>query len=527
MVVDNFTREYFNKEKINDSKVNQLKNYMNGRVSFLRSMKSEVSKNFIGKKVLNYFNLYQVKLSKYQEDVYLKAAENTAGFDSQTRQASLMVFPNDTWGQVGYKNFVSENDGRYFFKDYINKKDNNTLYNMINILRTGSTDVEDKDKHLVYLNNLQNYSAKYAQCIKLILAQKRSNHFVYNEFVGGSGATVFAIILRDVFGMKQYSGKTNESEPANYNTFALITGSSEASQIKKIINLQNRPENWDGKYLRVIIGSEIISEGITLKNILSVHVLTPHWNFSLTDQVIGRAVRFNSHREVIENNGGNNVNVNIYLYCIRGTKIQTIDNNIDLKMYNLSEIKDKQIKQVERIIIESSVDCQLTKARNMLPNDLDNTRECNYTTCYYRCDGITDENINFGGTSLATYNLYYNNMEKQQIKNKIIEILKINTSIKIGEIIKLFPESSYYSILDSITELQEKFVVIKDKFGFDCLIRVDNDIVYLTYSLSTKTNFFDNYYLKNLALHEYNNFDASMVESTVCNTIKSLTKRKM
>lgn len=49
------------------------------------------------------------------------------------------------------------------------------------------------------------------------------------------------------------------------------------------------------KRLCIIMGTAAAAEGITLANVRHVHLMEPHWNPARHDQVIGRAIRINSH----------------------------------------------------------------------------------------------------------------------------------------------------------------------------------------------------------------------------------------
>ena len=62
-----------------------------------------------------------------------------------------------------------------------------------------------------------------------------------------------------------------------------------------MIRAFNRPENYDGSHIQIAITSDVISEGITLKDVMNVHILTPWWNYGKIEQTIGRAKRLNSH----------------------------------------------------------------------------------------------------------------------------------------------------------------------------------------------------------------------------------------
>ena len=43
-----------------------------------------------------------------------------------------------------------------------------------------------------------------------------------------------------------------------------------------------------------------IKEGVSLLRVKYVHIIEPYWNLSRLEQVIGRAVRFCSHKDVEE-----------------------------------------------------------------------------------------------------------------------------------------------------------------------------------------------------------------------------------
>jgi superfamily II DNA or RNA helicase len=46
------------------------------------------------------------------------------------------------------------------------------------------------------------------------------------------------------------------------------------------------------------LGSPAIKEGVSLLRVRQVHIIEPYWNMSRLEQVIGRAIRFCSHKDV-------------------------------------------------------------------------------------------------------------------------------------------------------------------------------------------------------------------------------------
>lgn len=66
----------------------------------------------------------------------------------------------------------------------------------------------------------------------------------------------------------------------------------------KLLQEFNRPANLNGDFIKVVIISEVGSEGINLKNVRNVHIVEPLANESEMIQVIGRGVRQNSHKDL-------------------------------------------------------------------------------------------------------------------------------------------------------------------------------------------------------------------------------------
>ena len=64
---------------------------------------------------------------------------------------------------------------------------------------------------------------------------------------------------------------------------------------KKLIGEYNLPQNCNGEYVNVILGTDVVKEGLNFHHIQKIHILTPHWNFSKTEQIIGRGIRYRSH----------------------------------------------------------------------------------------------------------------------------------------------------------------------------------------------------------------------------------------
>jgi len=148
------------------------------------------------------------------------------------------------------------------------------------------------------------------------------------------------------------------------------------SQAMVRLGEQTDTTNKNGEFIKIIIGGPLVSEGLTFKNIRQIHVLDPHWNLSRIDQIIGRGVRYKSH--IALPTGKQTVDIFLYAAIPKNGAL-----SIDLAKYQLSEKKDKSIKEIEYLIKTIAVDCYLNKKRNMLTED--NSRDCQYTKCKYMC----------------------------------------------------------------------------------------------------------------------------------------------
>jgi hypothetical protein len=65
--------------------------------------------------------------------------------------------------------------------------------------------------------------------------------------------------------------------------------------IEKIIEVFNSPQNIDGEYIQLLIGSKIISVGVNIFNVLRVYRINGEWNEAQAKQSRDRFFRANSH----------------------------------------------------------------------------------------------------------------------------------------------------------------------------------------------------------------------------------------
>ena len=224
-----------------------------------------------------------------------------------------------------------------------------------------------------------------------------------------------------------YCGKTHKNHKDNKDStthkfypaaFMVVTGqvSEENAEAipennKKLINKYfNDFENREGKLIKLVLGSKVMNEGISLANVATVQILDVYFNFGRVDQVIGRAIRWCSHYKLMsEYNPFPKVKVFKYAVCM-GKNSNELSTEEDL--YFKAEQKYLLIKKVERMMKENGIDCALNQAGNMFkeeikyynkcerpskklleidikPSDKNNPKICpglcDFTKCSYKC----------------------------------------------------------------------------------------------------------------------------------------------
>jgi superfamily II DNA or RNA helicase len=406
---------------VKDDMKDNLKRHFKGRVSFLNSMRSSVKTVYRGEKLrgLQKFNVSEDIMSDHQTQGYFNATnEKTKGsvVDLKPRQASLFVYPDGSYGADGFEKWITSKDSGSFSTDSDGKKVKLSRY----LLSKGLANTLKGENDEETLTNIGKYSSKYKAVIKRVLKNQKSGKttFVYGWFVKGSGLILFSLLLR-LFGMSSASG----DEKGSGSRYAILTNeTANDNQKVKIIDRFNRSDNMRGGIISVIIGSSAISEGFSLLNIQEIDVLTPHWNFSEIAQAIARGIRLGSHRLLIE--AKLNPIVNIYL-CISSPNDG--ERSIDLSMYLRSEIKDLSMQFIMRLLKESAFDCGLNYFRNH-SNGEDGSRECEYMSCDYKCDGIEMSDITKGipkeDLDFSTYQLYYVDPAQKRMMEKIGSFLE-------------------------------------------------------------------------------------------------------
>jgi hypothetical protein len=152
-----------------------------------------------------------------------------------------------------------------------------------------------------------------------------------------------------------------------------------------------------GSRVKVIVGSQIASEGLDLKCVREIHVLDPWYHLNRLEQVIGRGVRYCSHRALPLPQR----NCLIHLYSLFLDDYETSD----LYSYRLAVQKAKSIGLVQRQLKMGAWDCALNHEGILLTGNISqhhidaqgtdlgdvqladkaNSSMCDYQECSFKC----------------------------------------------------------------------------------------------------------------------------------------------
>jgi len=241
--------------------------------------------------------------------------------------------------------------------------------------------------------------------------------------------------------------------------------------------------------VKVVLISKAGSEGIDLKFIRQVHILDPWYNMNRPEQIIGRAVRNFSHKDLPFEKR----NVEIFMH---GTIIaNNIEEAADLYVYRVAEYKAIQIGKVARVLKETAVDCIINHdqtnftqeimsaslkesitqelstgevLRDFKIGDTPFSPSCDYmASCNYNCR--PDDKIDESKLNEDTYDENFIVMNSDKILQRIRMLFKEaffykkDVLLRVVRTPKEYPYVQIYSALTQLIEDENEFIV--DKYG--------------------------------------------------------------
>jgi ubiquitin C-terminal hydrolase len=253
---------------------------------------------------------------------------------------------------------------------------------------------------------LNDYSQKFYQIIRKVqnvegLPEHIGKHLIYSQYLNAPEGLITLKMILHLCGYSQFKLKVSKDktgfeldmtdEEIRRPSFIIYSGKEDKvikQQLLHIFNNNTKKINQSikekikqvrgnkgftnlyGELIKMFIITSSGAEGIDLKHVRVVHMIESYWNPARTDQVIGRAIRTNSHIDLPEHE--RKVKAYLYLMTFYDTNenhelvepeegadmaILRRDETTDEHIYEASETKRILNDHILKAIKESAVDC--------------------------------------------------------------------------------------------------------------------------------------------------------------------------
>ena len=308
-------------------------------------------------------------------------------------------------------------DGRFMEEDRTKVEDKLVNCDYETRIKKALQDLKDNSDKYLTPDALDKYSPKFKKLLSNIQSKDNyGTHLIYSQFRTLEGIGIFKLVLEEN-GYSEFRISKNSSglwnidmtdEELSKPSFVLYTGTEDPDQKEIIRNIYNG--DWDavpnsietklkslyknnhfGEVIQIFMITSSGAEGITLKNTRFVHIMEPYWHPVRSEQVIGRARRINSHMDLIPDYR----TVKVFKYImtfsdaqlygdpnaenesdkkpkVSGTLINKDVSKLDKQtpittdeaLFEISNMKEKTIKEILREIKSSAIDCSIHSKSN-------------------------------------------------------------------------------------------------------------------------------------------------------------------
>ncbi len=231
-------------------------------------------------------------------------------------------------------------------------------------------------------------------------------------------------------------------------TYVLLTGKASLSPNNAAMVAaataktgKSGPGNENGSQVKVIIGSQVASEGIDLKFIREIYVFDSWFHLNKMEQVLGRGVRTCSHASLEPKKQ----NTTIYL-LVNSFPEEENRETADMYMYRTAMVKAQQVGKVSRVLKRYALDCNLNveaikiregqlkdqehvdahaKPRHVEMHDTPFTAICDWIDeeqCDYTCGNKVE--IDMDDLDVSTYDEYAAQWHETKLKQVIRKIFE-------------------------------------------------------------------------------------------------------
>jgi superfamily II DNA or RNA helicase len=191
---------------------------------------------------------------------------------------------------------------------------------------------------------------------KLVINVTKNNNkkFVYSR-MKYLGIKIISELLK-INGYEELKKSVNNKK----KRFIVVDGDTKNKS--ELVDIFNEPKNLRGEYCQIILGTQVLSKGISLSCVKEIHILEPQWRYTTLKQVMGRAVRLFSHKLLPKSERF----VENYIYL----SITKQEESTDKFLYNKSQKKMKFNETFLHAIKESAIDCEINLEINQRDNKI-------------------------------------------------------------------------------------------------------------------------------------------------------------
>ncbi|QEJ79236.1 ATPase nucleoside triphosphate phosphohydrolase-I [Goatpox virus] len=337
-----------NKKLVNER---ELINKLGGICSYIVNNEFSIfedvdgSDSFARKKVyMKYINMTPKQEFIYQKAKMLEIKSGISSFRIYRRMAATFSFDvlpekkdrnlDDFNKEVNtlYKDFENSIKGRYFSDK------------ALDCFKKGEElkgDVNASDLSLY--NELKEKSCKFTEvCLSILSSPGKC--LVFEPFVNQSGIIILLLYF--------YVFKIS------YIEFSSRTKNTRVQMVSKF----NEEVNTDGTVIKVCVFSLSGGEGISFFSINDIFILDMTWNEASLRQIIGRAIRLNSH----VNTPKDRRYVNVHFIIAR---LSNGESTVDDDLLEIIRAKSKEFSQLFKVLKESSIEWIYDHQKNFSPVD--------------------------------------------------------------------------------------------------------------------------------------------------------------
>ena len=345
--------------------------------------------------------LENIKRSNQQMGDYIKAINRYIN--------NFIEYLKDLHRNDKLKNHTLQDDVKSFFKNH-----NGSFTKLI----------ESKDKKSKLLTLLYECSPKFVHTIFNIL-KCNSPVLVYSNYVEMEGLQIFKIYL-NFFGFLAFDddsefrlNKLDQKYSKDGFRFIEFHGGVEKELREKNKKVYNMGENKNGKIIKIIMISPAGTEGINLLNTRQVHIIEPYWNEVRIEQIIGRAIRICSHKDLPMEDR----KVDVFRYkMVRKNKKETTDE----RMEEIARRKNNLLISFSEAVKEAAVDCKLFESHNMMGSK--------YKCFSFNEDSLFEKPIGPAYVSKLEFDMKMDNgLNAKESIIKKVKVIKIKAVLQIDE----------------------------------------------------------------------------------------------